>query len=162
MDEDHYRELIPLPSPIRTINIQAQAVLRSVSENSQIQRQKVLAYADILRTCWPGMVSRDERPRTRCVRLWRIEAIRTRSILSILDTEKRFHAVLVSAAICHVVVELNRPVGLATRVRLLRARLVGKAHIGQKEHQRQVAEHLGRPEIVSCALAQGVLVLVCC
>jgi hypothetical protein len=70
--------------------------------------------------------------------------------MSILDTEKRFNTILVSTAISHVVVELNRLVSLATRVRLLRARLVGEAHCGQEEGQRQVAEHLG------CRVVPGV------
>ena len=144
MDKDHDRKLVSLPSPIRPINIQAQAILRSISEDSQIQRQKVLADTDILRARWPRTISRDERPRTRCEWLRRIEAVRTRRVLSILDTEKRFNTILVSAAIRHVVVELNRLVPLATRVRLLRAGLVGEAHCGQEEGQRQVAEHLWR------------------
>jgi len=145
MYEYHYRDLIPLPSPIRPIDIQAQAILRSISENRQIQRQKLLANTDILRARWPRTISGDERTRTRSESLWRIEPIRPRSILSILDTEKRFHAVFVSAAIRYVVVELNRLVGLAARVRMVRARLIGEAHCGQEEGQRQVAEHLGLP-----------------
>ena len=131
MDKNHYRKAISLPSPIRPVDIQAQTILRCISENRQIQRQKLLANADILRARWPGTISRDERPRTRSEGLWRTEAIRSRSIVSILNSEERFDTVLVSAAIRHVVVELNRLVGIATGVRLLRTGLVGEAHSGQ-------------------------------
>lgn len=140
MNKDHHRELVLLPSPIRPVDIKTQAVFRGVSENRQIQWQEALAYFDTLRTCWSWVISQDEGARTRCVRLWCIETILARGILAIFDAQERFDAVLVSAAIGHVVVKFH------CRVTASVLSTIGRnPGSGEKERQRQVAEHPEQP-----------------
>lgn len=128
MYKDHHWEVIIFLRSIGPIDIKTQAILRVLPEDSEIQRQELLAYANILRARWTGVVGQDEVARTRRERLWRIKAILARGVVCILDTEKRLDAVLVSAAISHVVVEFNRLVAASV------LSIIGEAPCGEKEH----------------------------
>lgn len=76
MYEDHDWEFIIFLRSIGPIDIKTQAILRVLPEDSEIQRQELLAYANVLRARWTWVVGQDEVARTRRERLWRIEAIR--------------------------------------------------------------------------------------
>jgi hypothetical protein len=96
-----------LAGSIGPVDIQAQTVFRVISEDSQVERQEALAYKSRLRACWALVNSRDQGTRTRRVRLWRLESILARCVVSVANTMECFDAILVEALIGHAIIELG-------------------------------------------------------
>ena len=105
MYEHHDRQFIMLTSSIGPVDIQAQAIFRVISEYGQVERQEALTDESRLGACWTLINSRNQRARTRRVRLWRLESIFARRVMGVANTVECLDTVLVKSLIGHAIVE---------------------------------------------------------
>ena len=122
MYEHHDRQFIMLTSSIGPVDIQAQAIFRVISEYGQVERQEALTDESRLGACWTLINSRNQRARTRRVRLWRLESIFTRRVMGVADTVECLNTVLVKSLIGHAIVELGDGLVIAVMTMNARAR----------------------------------------
>lgn len=107
---------------IGPVDVQAQAIFRVISEDGQVERQEALTHKSRLRTCWTLINGRNQRIRTRCVWLWRLESIFTRRVMCVANTMECLDTVLVKALIGHAIVELGNRLVIAIMTTGARAR----------------------------------------